>query len=302
MAFNEGMNYMSKYYNKIKNELINNEIYKKAKDYSKNRNDLNTYFNVGKLLNDAGKCYGKNIIKEYSIKLTNDLGKQYSYRTLNYMIKFYKFQKMQSVTANLSWGHWIELLSIKDYNKVLYYVNQVELLLLTTRQLREKIKNHEYERLPIETKNKLIHNKNTKIQDYIKNPIIINSNGKDIVNEKMLKLLILENIEIFLKELGNGFCYIDNEYKIKIGSNYNYIDLLLFNHIYNCFVVIELKTIELKKEHLGQIQVYMNYVDEHLKSINQDKTIGIIISKEDNKYLIKYCSDDRVFNTKYITI
>ena len=177
-----------------------------------------------------------------------------------------------------------------------------ELLLLTTRQLREKIKNREYERLPIETKNKLIEHKDTKIQDFIKNPIIINSNGKDIINEKMLKQLILENIEKFLKELGNGFCYIDNEYKIKIGSNYNYIDLLLFNHIYNCFVIVELKTIELKKEHLGQIQVYMNYIDEHLKSINQDKTIGIIISKEDNKYLIKYCSDDRIFNTKYITI
>ena len=92
------------YYSEIKNELINNEITKKVKDYSKNRSDLNTYYNVGKLLSEAGKHYGEGIIKEYSEKLTADLNKKYSYRSLNYMMKFYELQKMQSVTANLSWG------------------------------------------------------------------------------------------------------------------------------------------------------------------------------------------------------
>ncbi len=295
------------YYNEIKNELLNNEIYKKAKDYSKNKNDLNTYFNVGKLLIEAQggeerAKYGDSLIKENSKKLTNERGKGYSQMSLKYMRKFYLFQKRQTVSVQLTWSHYIELLSIQDENEINYYIDICVNKNLSVRQLREKIKNHEYERLPIETKNKLMEHKDTKIQDYIKNPIIIDNDGKDIKNERMLKQLILENIEYFLKELGNGFCYIDNEYKIKIGSNYNYIDLLLFNHIYNCFVVIELKTIELKKEHLGQIQVYMNYIDKHLKNINQNKTIGIIISKEDNKYLIKYCSDDRVFNTKYVTI
>ena len=128
------------YYNEIKENLINNEFTKKVKDYSKNRSDLNTYYNVGKLLAEAGKHYGEGIIKEYSRRLTIDLNKKYSYRSLNYMVRFYEFEKMQSLTANLSWGHWIELLSIKDVNKIMYYISQSEVLCLTTRQLRARIK------------------------------------------------------------------------------------------------------------------------------------------------------------------
>ena len=102
-----------------------------------------------------------------------------------------------------------------------------------------------------------------------------------------------------MKELGNSFSFIGSEYKIKIGNVYNYIDLLLFNYEYNCFVVVELKVSELKKEHIGQIEVYMNYIDDNLRKIDQDKTIGIIICKEDNKYIIKYCSDERIIARKY---
>ena len=288
------------YYNEIKEQIINNEITKKVKDYSKNRSDLNTYYNVGKLLSEAGKHYGEGIIKEYSKRLTLELGKKYSYRTLNYMVKFYRFQKVQSVTANLSWGHWIELLSIKDINKIMYYVKQCENLVLTTRQLREKIKNNEYERLPEETKNKLITKEESKVEDLIKNPIIIkNVSNYEIITEKILQKLILEDIPSFLKELGTGFTFIENEYKIKIGYRYNYIDLLLFNYEYNCFIVIELKVTELKKEHIGQIEVYMNYIDKNLKKINQDKTIGIIICKKDNKYVIAHSSDDRILSKEY---
>ena len=116
----------------------------------------------------------------------------------------------------------------------------------------------------------------------------------------MLQRLILEDIPSFLKELGDGFSFIENEYKIKIGDIYNYIDLLLFNYIYNCFIVIELKVCELKKEHIGQIEVYMNYIDKHIKSINQDKTIGIIISRRDNHYYIEYCSDNRIYTRDYV--
>ena len=120
------------------------------------------------------------------------------------------------------------------------------------------------------------------------------------ISEKMLQRLILEDIPSFLKELGDGFSFIENEYKIKIGDIYNYIDLLLFNYIYNCFIVIELKVCELKKEHIGQIEVYMNYIDKHIKSINQDKTIGIIISRRDNHYYIEYSSDNRIYTRDYV--
>ena len=287
------------YYNDIKNELLNNEINRKVKTYSINKSDLSTYYNVGKMLSEAGKHYGEGIIKEYSKKLTNELGKKYSYRTLNYMIKFYKFQKVQSVTANLYWGHWIELLSIKDINKIHYYIRQCELQTLTTKQLREKIKSNEYERLDEEAKLKLINKEETNIKDLIKNPIIIKSNNYEIISEKVLQKLILEDISTFLKELGNGFTYIDNEYKIKLGDRYNYIDFLLYNIKYKCYVVIELKVTELKKEHIGQIQIYMNYINENIKTIDENETVGIIICKKNNKYVIKYCSDHRIISREY---
>ena len=255
------------YYNEIKEQIINNEITKRAKDYSKNKSDLNTYYNIGKLLKEAGKHYGEGIIKEYSIKLTNELGKKYSYRTLNYMVKYYSFQKMQSMTANLSWGHWIELLSIKDVNKIIYYIKQCEFLSLTTRQLREKIKNKEYERLDEKTKLKLMTKEKSKVNDFIKSPVLIkNIHNYEIISEKILHKLILEDIENFMKELGNFFCFIASEYKIKLGDRYNYIDLLLYNIEFNCYVVVELKITELKKEYIGQIEVYINYIDKTIKN------------------------------------
>ena len=288
------------YYKEIKNELINNEITKRVKDYSKNRSDLTAYYNVGKLLSEAGKHYGEGVIKEYSEKLIKELGKKYSYRSLNYMLRFYNFQNLQSITANLTWGHWIELLSIKDINKIKYYIKQCENLLLTTRQLRERIKNKEYERLDEVTKSKLIDDVSPTIVDLIKNPIVIkNNNNKEMLSEKALQKIILEDLDDFLKELGDSFCYIANEYKIKIGNSYNYIDLLLYNIKFNCYVVVELKVTELKKEHIGQIEVYMNYIDKNLKGVMQDKTIGIIICKKDNKFIMEYCSDKRILSKEY---
>ena len=288
------------YYNEIKQELINNEVNKKIKQYSINKSDLTTYYNVGKMLSEAGKHYGEGVIREYSIKLSKELGKKYSYRTLNYMIKFYNFQKMQSLTANLSWGHWIELLSIKDVNEIIYYTKTCEVNSLTTRQLREKIKSKEYERLPEETKKKISNNTNTEIVDVVPNPILIKNNSNyERISEKVLQKLILEDMPSFLKELGNGFTFIDNEYKIKIGDTYNYIDLLLYNIKYKCYVVVELKVTKLKKEHTGQIMTYMNYIDKNLRTKEENKTVGIIICKKDNKYVIEYCSDKRIISREY---
>ena len=158
----------------------------------------------------------------------------------------------------------------------------------------------EYERLSEYAKHKLANEENTTIQDFIKNPIIIKSQNKlTSITEKDLQNIILEDIPSFLKELGNNFSFIENEYKIRIGDRYNYIDLLLYNIEYNCYVVIELKITELKKEHIGQIEVYMNYIDNNLKTITQDKTIGIIICKKDNHFIMEYCSDRRILSREY---
>ena len=296
------------YYDEIKNELINNEIYKKVKDYSKNRNELSTYYNVGKLLIEAQggedrAKYGDGLIKEYSLKLSQEVGKGYSTRNLKNMRKFYLLcEKGQTLSAKLNWSHYVELLSLNDINEINYYINTTEKYNLSVRQLREKIKNKEYQRLDDNTKLKLINKEEIDIGDNIKNPIIIKNKlgiDKDDISEKILQRLILEDIPSFLKELGEGYSFIENEYKIKINNTYNYIDLLLFNYIYNSFVVVELKVTEVKKEHIGQVEVYMNYIDKHIKGINNNKTIGIIVARRDNHYYIEYSSDKRIYTRDY---
>ena len=288
------------YYNEIKNELINNKINRKVKSYSINKSDLNTYYNVGKLLLDAGNQYGESIIKEYSLRLTEDLGSGYSQRNLRNMRQFYKVsQKWQTLSAKLSWSHYCEILWFDD-NKFQYYIKITELNNLSIRQLRKRIKSNEYERLSEFTKNKLIDQKESNIVEFVKNPILIkNSNNYDIFSEKVLQKLILEDIENFLDELGNGFIFIKSEYLIKLNDRYNYIDLLLYNIKYKCYVVVELKVTELKKEHTGQIMTYMNYIDKNVKTIDESDTVGIIICKQDNEYVIKYCSDDRIIAREY---
>ena len=271
------------YYEEIKNELINNEVYKKVKDYSKNRNDLITYYNVGKLLIEAQggeerAKYGNKLIKVYSKKLEIELGKKYNERTLRRMRQLYilfKNIKWSTMSTKLSWSHYQELLVLVNKYEIDYYIQETIKHNLTIRQLREKIKSKEYQRLDKNTKQKLILEERTGIDDFIKNPIVIrNTNNIENISEKVLKKLILEDIEHFMNELGSGYSFIGSEYRIKIGNNYNYIDLLLFNIEFNCYVVIELKIVELKKEHIGQIEVYMNYLDKNLRNASQNKTIG----------------------------
>ena len=232
------------YYNEIKNKLIDNEVYKRVKDYSKNRNDLNTYYEVGKLLIEAQggeerAKYGDRLIKEYSERLYNELGKKYDITTLKRYRQFYlKIEKGAALRHQLSWTHYRELLTLDNINELNYYVEITIEQNLSYRQLREKIKTKEYQRLDNNTKLKLINKEKLDIKDNIKNPIVIhnkNNLDKENISEKVLQRLILEDIPSFLKELGTGFSFIENEYKIKIGSTYNYIDLLLFNIKYNCY-------------------------------------------------------------------
>ena len=140
------------YYKEIKNELINNEVYKRVKDYSKNINELSTYYNVGKLLIEAQggeerAKYGDGLIKEYSERLTKELGKGYSIRSLKNMRKFYLiYQKGQAMPAQLTWSHYCELLTFDNVDEINYYIKQTGDYNLSVRELREKIKFKEYQR------------------------------------------------------------------------------------------------------------------------------------------------------------
>ena len=294
------------YYNEIKNKLIENEVYSKIKDYSKERFKVITYYEIGKILTEAGGKYGDKIIDEYSKKLVIDVGKKYNRRTLFRMKKLYSVfsnEKVSTLLTQLSWSHYLLLISLNDYDEIIYYINISKANNLTQRELQDKIKNNEYKRLTNESRNKLIDNRRLELNELIPNPIIIKDNNKhNDISEKLLQRLILEDIPLFLKELGEGFTFVDNEYKIKIDDRYNYIDLLLYNIRYKCYVVVELKVTELKKEHTGQIMTYMNYINQNVKTIDENDTIGIIICRENNNYVIKYCSDPRIIARTYVLI
>ena len=286
------------YYNEIKNKLIDNEVYSKVKDYSKERHKVITYFEIGKLLNEAGGKYGDNIIDEYSKKLVIEVGRKYNRRTLFRMKQFYNMfrdEKVSQLATQLSWSHYVELLPLKNIDEISYYINICRERNIGRDLLREKIHNNEYSRLPVETKNKLMLDDKIEVKDLVPNPILIkNKNNVELVTEKALHHLILEDIELFMKELGNSYSFIGSEYKIKIGDRNYYIDLLLFNIKYNCYVVVELKVTEFKVEYISQVQKYMNYIDKNVKEISNNSTIGILICKRENKFVIEYCSDERI--------
>jgi predicted nuclease of restriction endonuclease-like (RecB) superfamily len=290
------------YYNEIKERLIKSEIYDRAKDYAKDRNKVKVYYEIGKLLSEAGKEYGKNIIKQYSEKLMVEVGKKYNKRTLFRMKQFYNVfsdEKVSTLWTQLTWSH-IRLLFDLNLDAINYYIHVVLEQHITVRDLENRIKLCEYERLPEATQEKLITKEQLKVNDLVPNPIIIKAKSlKEEITEYALKQLILINLDEFLSQLGNGFTYVGNEYKIKISNTYNYIDLLLYNIKYKCYVVIELKATELKKDHTGQIMTYMNYIDNNIKTIEENSTVGIIICKQDNEYVIKYCSDSRIISRKY---
>ena len=295
------------YYNEIKETFIKNEIYKKVKDYSKNKSDLNTYYEVGRLIveaqgGEARAKYGNRLIKEYSEKLTQELGRGYTYTNLSRMRQFYLLSlKVATVWQQfnvLTWSHYKLLLTFNDIDEIKYYISISSQLNLSVRELRERIKTKEYERL-----GEKIELEEPKVDTLIKNPILIkvkNKNNK--LKEYALHKSILENIEDFLKELGIGFTFVGSEVKIKLGDRYNYIDFLLFNVKFNCYVVIELKVTEIKAEYIGQITKYINYVDKHIKEIYNEKTVGVIICKKENKYVMEYCTNPNIFVSTYETV
>lgn len=291
------------YYKEIKNKLIDNEIYSKVKDYSKEKHTLLTYYEIGKLLLEAGTKYGNDIIGNYSEKLSIEVDKKYNSRTLRRMRQLYKFfekQKWSPLGTKLSISHIRQLFSLNDSNEINYYANQIEKRNLSKRQLEEIIKNKEYKRLSAETKKKLALDYKIEIKDLVPNPILIrNKNNIEIINEKTLHHLILEEIELFMRELGSSFSFIGSEYKIKIGDRNHHIDLLLFNIKFNCYVVIELKVTEFKAEYISQVQKYMNYIDKNIKEMSNNNTMGILICKRENKFVIEYCSDDRIAVREY---
>ena len=294
------------YLKEIKNLIEKNEINQRKYNYYKNESLVETYFNIGKLLVEAqgGKeraKYGNKLIKTWSVELTKLYGNGYNYTNLCRFRQFYiTFEKVAPLAQQLTWTNICTLLPIKEENKRNYYINLCIKQNLSKRGLIELIKSNSYERLSISDKEniKLIDNAQSSVEivDYIKNPIYIETD-KNITNldEKLLHELIIEHLENFYLELGIGYTFVGSEYKL---GNHR-CDLLLFNLEYLGYVVIELKIRKLEPKDIGQITHYMNYIDRNLKKDKFNKTIGIIITKEDDKFVLSYCSNKNVYNTTY---
>ena len=194
---------IDKTYDRIENKILNHEIYQNVKDYSKAKEKLKTYLEVGKLLKDADIKYGNKVIKDYSNRLTIKFGKKYTTSLLYKIKQFYNIiEKVPTLSGKLTWSHWYEMLPINDINKIIYYVNQCEINNIDVRGLRSKIKSKEYERLPEDTKTKLIIQDKIEIKDFVPNPILIrNKNNIEIVTEKALQKLILLLKKLFQNEV-----------------------------------------------------------------------------------------------------
>lgn len=300
------------YYDEIKNILVDNAIGRKVREYKSNQKDLESYYTVGKLLVEAQggeerAKYGDGLIKEYSKRLTSELGKGYTLTRLKYMRTFFEVVKKsppladQCKNINITWSNICEILYLKNIEEIKYYLDLSNKLCLTKRELRLRIKSDEYNRLPAEVKEKLKSYEAVSTSEKVPSPVVLRDlrvDGK--LTEKLVQKWIDEYPTLFCKALGEGYSYIESQYKIKIGLNSNYIDVLLFNTIDLNYVVVEIKVTELKKEHIGQIQTYMNYIDINLRKEFHNKTTGILLVRENNEWLIKYINNNDIAVREFI--
>ena len=298
---------MDKDYKKELIKLVEKtEVNKGYHDYFKNKDLVNNYFEIGKLLIEAQggeehDTYGNKLIKTWSVELTEKFGKGYDASNLRRFRQFYSEFKMCGPLGHiLTWTNIRLLLPIKNVNKRNYYINMCIKRNLSKRELEKEIKNNSFERLSLVDKEniKLISNKNEvlTIKDTLKDPVLITINEDlDNVSEEKLAKIIRKELEIFLLELGCGYTYAGKE--VRMGESY--CDLLFFNTEFLCYVVIELKIRKIKKEDIGQLEYYVNYVDENMKKESFNPTIGVLVAKEGNYLVMKYCTNKNIYKTTY---
>lgn len=221
------------------------------------------------------------------------------------MRQFYlNFPIVHSLNGQLTWTHYRYILPLKNENERNYYINQVIINSLSVRELKNEIKNKSFDRLSYADKEniKLIdtNNYSLTIKDMIKDPILLKSNkDMDKMSKKMIHKLIIDLLENRFLELGTGFTLAGHEYKIKIGNRIYKIDLLFFNYELNCFVVVEIKTKENKSKDIGQLEMYIEYVNKNIKKINHNKTEGILVVEKENNFIIEYITNENIYVTRY---
>ena len=297
------------YYKQVEILIKKNEINKGVRSLQDNSETLYTYWNIGKLIVEAQggekrAKYGDGLINDWGKKLSEKYGKSYDSRTLERSRLLYlNFPNSDSLSPKLTWTHYRYILPIKDVNERNYYINQVILNNLSVRELQKEIKNKSFDRLSYKDKTNIeIINDNNKItiEDMIKNPIILKSdNDINEINEAVIHKYIISLLEDKFLELGTGFALVGHEYKIIINNNTYHIDLLFFNINLNAYIVVEIKTRNLKPQDIGQLEFYVKYIENNIKNINHNKTIGVLIVKKNNQYVIEYTTNKDIYVTTY---
>ena len=295
------------YYDEVNSYVKKVEIGKAIRETNANMELVECYWNVGRLIVEAqgGKekaKYGNELIKTWAEKLTEEYGKGYNYTNLSRFRQFYlAFPIVAPLGQQLSWTIIRTILPIKDENKRNYYINLCIANNLSKRELEKEIKSNSYERLEYKPDkiDVVVSTKVPAIVNNFKNPILLELKDKEIKSESDLEKLIYSQLSCVFLQLGNGFMWVGNQYKVSDGNKNYFIDMLLYNIKYNCYVVVEIKCRKLKKEDKGQVEFYMNLVDNFVKEPSNNPTIGIIITKDQDKFVANFVRSEKVVPLTY---
>lgn len=282
-----------------------------------------TYFLIGKRIveeeqngNERAE-YGENLIKNLSKKLTNEFGKGFSERNIEQMRKFYKTYSIpQTVSAEfkLSWSHYLILMRMENIEERNFYEIESIQNNWSLRELRRQIDSALYERLVLSRDKEKVKELAFKGQviekpeDVVKDPYILEFLGfeeQSNYSENKLETEIINNLEKFLLGLGKGFTFVGRQVRFTFDEKHFRVDLVFYNRILKCFVLIDLKIGEVTHQDLGQMQMYVNYYDRYVRLPDENKSIGIIICREKNDTLVRLTlpeDNNQIFAGKYMTV
>lgn len=309
------------------NELIDDEFYDHIKEiltsarnkvYSAaNSAMVHAYWNIGKSIveqqgNDNRAEYGKQLIEELSARLTCDFGKGFTPTNLRYMRQFYlMFPIHHALRDELSWTHYRMIMKVEDEDARNFYVDECVKSNWSTRQLERQINSFYYQRLLSSQDKEAVSAEITGLEpgktpeDVIHDPYVLEFLGlkqSDDFYESDLEQALINELQKFLLELGRGFSFVARQKHIDLGGDHFYIDLVFYNYILKCFVLIDLKTGKLTHQDIGQMDSYIRIFDEYQKGEDDNPTIGIILCSEKNEAIAKYSvlnDNNQLFASKY---
>ena len=260
--------------------------------------------------------YGKEILQNLSKELTEEFGKGYSYRTLREIRQFYlmfsDFEKWRTVSAKLTWSHFQKVLRVSDEKARIFYLTEAAENMWSVRTLDRNISTLYYNRIVASIDKKIVENemkdktKKLQAEEFIKNPVVLEfldlpTNMSYTENE--LEKALTDDIQKFMMELGKGFAFVERQQHIRTENSDFYIDLVFYNYILKCFVIVELKTEKLTHQDIGQLDMYVRMYDDLKKQENDNPTIGLLLCTETDRTIIKYSvlnDNKNLFASKYI--